>query len=481
MFTTSAPSVRFPGKRRSLVCFVVGVVCVVAVAGRSPCRATPLPTPQAGNKTQEVTSLFRDEIAQSVQKMRWRGERLSDDTLYALATTGISWEIAWNRDHPFSIAWGEYAKAPRLNGQSGKNDVENIAEVRRSYDRRDYRRAVDTAAAHFTLEQIGCEPTLKEAVGRSLMAMGQSEQAFPIFAAPFAPSVDPQETSRANRRFREAALDAARSAGLRREVVAFTLSLLLEPGLDASTVDAERLKALDLMGVDIDRVLLGILQSPNKLRGLPAYSYAAADLLTYRASPRLLPILVRLTESDDLYLHSRAVCGLGVVAYQARPTDPGDWSRRLIDVPLREYSVSSSQRKLIDRAIKDAIGSDHYRLRIAGIVALALIGEDEALPLLQRLAKDRTYILTASNGEHSKNRRLLFPVWAAAAAGLYRFRSSMVVGGGELSGRELDKEKRGGKDATNDRRNLRHDIVSQLALSPFDVPVPLAPDSPPRS
>lgn len=423
------------------------------------------------NKTREITNLFREEIAQALTKMRWRGERVSDDTLYALAVTGISWEIAWNKEHPFSLAWGEYSKAPRLNGQTGKSDQEYISDVSRSYERRDYRRAIDTASAHFTLEQIGSDPGLKEAVGRSLMAMGQSEQAFPVFAAPFTPSLNPAETARTNRHFREAALEAAYKAGLKREVVAFTLSLLLEPGLDAARVDTERMKTLDDMGVDIDRVLLGILQSPTRMRGLPAYMYAAADLLTYRASPRLLPVLTRLAETDDIYLRSRAVTGLGVLAYRARPNDPADWSRRLIDVPLREYSVSASQRKLIDRAIKDALNNDHYRLRIAAIVALALIGEDESLPLLQKAARDRTYILTPPNGDRSKTRRLFFPVWTAAAAGLYRFGTQLTVGGGELSGKELDKEKRGGKDETNDRRNLRRDIVSQLALSPFDVPV----------
>jgi len=45
----------------------------------------------------------------------------------------------------------------------------------------------------------------------------------------------------------------------------------------------------------------------------------------------------------------------------------------------------------------------------------------------------------------------------------------------------MDREKRGGKDETNDRRNLRRDVVSQLMLSPFDVPVPLAEETLPRA
>lgn len=481
MLTTSAPSARFRSSGRYLLRLLLCLTSVCGCMGLLKSgSASPLPGQASGSSPGEITSLFRDEIAQAAQKMHWRGERLSDDTVYALAMTGVSWEIAWNREHPFLLAWGEYARAPRLNGQSGRNDPEFIAEVRHAYERRDYRRAVDTAASHFTLEQIGCETTLKEAVGNSLMAMGQPEQAFPVFAAPFDPGLNAMEAARANRRFREEALEAARKAGFKREMVAFTLSLLLEPGPDAPAVDTDRLLALDRLGVDIDRVLLGILQSPVKLRGLPAYTYAAADLLTYRASPRLLPFLMRLAQNDDVYLRSRAVTGLGILAYHPRPNDPGDWSRRLLSVPLQESSVSASERKLIDRAVKDALSSDRYRVRIAGIVALTLLGDDESKPLLQRFTKDRTYILTAPNGERNRTRRLLFPVWAAAAAGLQRFGTTVEVGGGELSGKELDREKRGGKDETNDHRNLRRDIVSQLSLFPFDIPVPLAEEPTPR-
>ncbi len=483
MSTTSAPSVRFLPTRRSLLTLLICLAGMGGIEAWTPYGgASPLPGQEPDTKAREVTTLFRDEIALAEQKMHWRGERLSDDTLYALAVTGVSWEIAWNREHPFSLAWGDYSRMPRLNGQSaGKNDSQFIEEVRRDYERHDYRRAVDTASSHFTLEQIGCETTLKEAVGHSLMAMGQSEQAFPVFAAPFTPSLKGVETARANRRFREAALEAAQHAGLKREVVAFSLSLLLEPGMDAPGVDAERMKALARLGIDIDRILLGILQSPAKLRGLPAYTYAAADLLTYRASPRLLPFLTRLAGNDDVYLRSRAVTGLGILAYHIRPSDSGDWPRRLIDVPLRETSVSASERKLIDRAVKDALNSDRYRLRIAGIVALTLLGEEDSPLLLQRLTKDHTYILAAPNGERDKTRHLFFPVWAAAAAGLSRYGAKLEVGGGELSGKEMDREKRGGKDETNDRRNLRRDVVSQLMLSPFDVPVPLAEETLPRA
>ncbi len=437
---------------------------------------------EKGMKPAEITSLFRDEISQAGQKMHWRGERLSDDTAYALAMTGISWEIAWGKEHPFSLAWGDFSKAPRLNGQSGKNDIESIADVRRAYERRDYRRVVDTAASHFTLEQIGCETTLKESVGRSLMALGQPEQAFPVFAAPFDAGPDLGSSAALNRRFREAALEAAGRAGLKREMVAFSISLLLEPGEEMAEVDAARMHTLEKMGVDVDRLTLGILQSPERLRGLPAYAYAASDLLAWRASPRLVPFLLRLAQSDDSYLRSRAILGLGIAAYQPRPSDPANWSQRLLAVPLQEMSVSSSQRKMLDKEIHEALASDHIRIRVAGIIALALSGDAQSVPVLERLSRDRTYLLSAPRGEHDRTRRIFFPVRAAAAGGLARFGAeAAAAGGGEFSGRDLDREKRGGKDVTNDKRNLRKEVVSQLKLSPLDTPVPLAPEVSPSS
>jgi hypothetical protein len=39
--------------------------------------------------SRDVANLFSDEIQQVTVKMKWRGERLTDDTLYAAALTGV--------------------------------------------------------------------------------------------------------------------------------------------------------------------------------------------------------------------------------------------------------------------------------------------------------------------------------------------------------------------------------------------------------
>src|SRR6185295_3684971 len=115
-----------------------------------------------------------------------------------------------------------------------------------------------------------------------------------------------------------------------RTAIAYALSLLLEPGTDPPTLHQEALRFLVQQGVEIERVMLGILQAPDRLRGLPRYVYAAADILAVRAVPRLLPFLMHLAQSDDVYLRSRAVMGLGVLAYRARAADPPDWARDLL-------------------------------------------------------------------------------------------------------------------------------------------------------
>ena len=49
--------------------------------------------------------------------LKWRGERLSDDTLYAIALTGASWETAWGKDPMFSLAWGKRRTGHALNNR----------------------------------------------------------------------------------------------------------------------------------------------------------------------------------------------------------------------------------------------------------------------------------------------------------------------------------------------------------------------------
>jgi hypothetical protein len=444
-------------------------------------RAAASPLPRETKTAMSV--LFREEIAKAPTRLKWRGERLSDDTLYAVALTGASWELAWGKDPMFSLAWGSFPKAPATGSQNNQDYVGVVHEVQKLYEQKQYREAVQTAIKNFTLDQIGCDVFLKEPVGLSFMALGQPEQAFPIFAAPFEPPHSQGNVAQLDRRFRELALDSAQHAGLTRETVAFALSLLLDPGADAPRLHAGAIEVLDAQGVDIDRVLLGILAAPERLRGLPAYSYAAADLLSYRVSPRLIPALLHLANSDDAYLRSRALLSLGIVAYQSRPDDPADWAAKVAIPPVREYGLSAVQRRMIEKELREGANCDRYRVRAAAALAIALAAPDDAEAMLHKLAKDRDYVLSTppSAPADSRVRRIEYPVRFAAAAALARFGEKIDVPGGDLEGRALDAARRGGQDATNDRRGLRKDVASQVAVSPLDpyLAAPLG-DSPHR-
>lgn len=422
-----------------------------------------------------MEALFSEEIQQATTKLKWRGETLSPDTIYALALTGASWQPAWGKEHLFSLAWGDSRKIPGYKQHSAEY-AKVLRDVQASYERRDYSRVVGIASNTFSPDEISCDANLKELVGQSCLELRQPERAFPIFASPFEPSRIRQDSAEANRHFREGAFEAAKRAGLQKEAVAFGLSLLLEPGTQEGGVNTSALQYLESAGVDIDRILLGILLAPERLRGLPAYSYAAADLLVPRATPRLLPFLMHLAGTDDVYLKGRALLGMGIVAYRARRNDTPGWLGRVIAssaLPnLREYGVSSGQRKMIADEIGKAVRSDNYRLRASGALALALLGEDADVPLLQKLALDRAYLLSPQSAERSSldhSRRIMFPVRMAAAAALSRFGITTDMGSSELAGKDLDKARRGGQDVSSDRRNLRREIASQIVVSPIDV------------
>ena len=111
---------------------------------------------------------------------------------------------------------------------------------------------------------------------------------------------------------------------------------------------------------------------------------------------------------------------------------------------------------------------------LVSALALGLMGSNDALPLLQKLAKDRAYLLSPwSGGRTDGPRHIRFPVREAAAAALTRYGVDVDTGGGELSSRELFTARRGGQDVSNDRNHLRRDVVSALLIFPTDVLPPL--------
>ena len=80
----------------------LSVVLLSALTAPRPVFSLPAVEPYAAAR--ETTRLFREELQQCDAKLNWRGERLADDTIYAAALTGLSWQAAWSKDHVFSLA-----------------------------------------------------------------------------------------------------------------------------------------------------------------------------------------------------------------------------------------------------------------------------------------------------------------------------------------------------------------------------------------
>jgi hypothetical protein len=328
-----------------------------------------------------ITRLFADEMRQVTTNLKWRGERLTDDTVYAAAVTGLSWQPAWGKQHLFSLAWGDLKKTARSEKRPPLKESQ-VQQLVNLYQARDYPGVTAMASTHFSSTEISGEIRLKEAVGGSYLALMQPHRAFPVFASPFDPERR-KDVSTENGAFRMAAFTAAQRAGLTKEAIAFGLSLLLEPAdRENPLIQDSIFRYLTGAGVEIERVALGILQAPSGLHGLPFYTYAAADLLALRALPRHLPYLTHLSDTDDTYLRARALIGLGIVAYQTHPLGPVGWEGKLLYTsylarPFRQYGLSSGERGLIMKELKEAASSDRYRLRAAAAVAAGLMGSDD--------------------------------------------------------------------------------------------------------
>ena len=126
---------------------------------------------------------------------------------------------------------------------------------------------------------------------------------------------------------------------------------------------------------------------------------------------------------------------------------------------------------MIEKELREGINSDKYRVRASAALAIALAAPDDAEATLQKLAKDRNYVLSTppESPANSRVRRIEFPVRVAARAALARYGVTLDVLGGDLDGKALDRARRGGQDCTNDRRCLRKDAASQIAVSPLDA------------
>jgi hypothetical protein len=313
-------------------------------------------------------------VVSAERKLKWRGPDLSDETRFAVAFCGLSWEPA--------------------------------------------------------------------SVGTPLYARGKT-------GAAFANSVD-----------RLKGFQEAQAAGRHKIAAPFALSLVLDPGTLDRAAWKRAFDYLDQFGEDFDAALVGVMQAPAKMEPLPEYLYAATDALVLRASPRLIPLFLTLADSDDAYLHSRAVAGIGIAAYRAREgaesTYPG------IQIALKEASISAAQRRIIAETLQRASEDPSYRVRAAAAMAIGLIGEDSDLPLLEKLAKDRAYLSIAAPPKGS--REIIFPVRMQAAASLARFGKKIDSGGGILSGQQLRKATRGARDVTRDHSGLHRELLGRVSF-----------------
>lgn len=277
---------------------------------------------------------------------------------------------------------------------------------------------------------------------------------------------------------RNRAFSLARQSGAHKEAFSFALSLVLDPR-DLRT--DHWLSAYDYLSEyeeGFDRAVIGVLQAPEKVPLLPRLQYAAADVLVYRASPRLLLLFMALAESSDRYLRSRAIMAQGVICYRPREGErhapawvpaerPG--FRLLLEGgrrgrPLRANSISAVQLDMVSRRVRRAAEDKNYRVRAAAALALGLIGDETDLPLLEKLAKDRAYY-SFREGTKKEPQRIVFPVREQAVAALARFGQQVEAGSGVFGGKELRQATRGGKNVTNDYHDVRRERSGLIALS----------------
>ncbi len=251
----------------------------------------------------------------------------------------------------------------------------------------------------------------------------------------------------------------AKSQDEEREKFAFAISLVLTATDSGDTVTKEALSYLKRHGEAYDRVLLGIIQSPDRLPLLSEYLYSAADLLVHRTSMRLFPIYLTLADSKDSYLKSRGIVALGILGYRTSAGRPDDY---VVNVELRENGISAVQRRLISQLLERASDDRSFHVRAAAAFAYGLIGESDSLTGLEQLAKDRAYVVTSAPDKQTKT--ILFPVRHEAVIALRRLGRSVAEGSGTFHGKELNNVLRGTQDITVDNSEIRRGL-------PFGLPI----------
>ncbi len=259
---------------------------------------------------------------------------------------------------------------------------------------------------------------------------------------------------------RARAFEGARSAGQEKIAFSFAFSLALDPERqDTAWRDARQF--LGRYGRDYEQALAGILQSPDKLPLLPSYTYAAADLLAMRGNPKLRALFFTLAESSDRYLRSRGIAGLGASAFRGEPA-----SRHVAEAAdrPREFSVSAVERRMIDEALRRAAEDKNWHTRAAAAYALGLCGDESELPLLEKLATDRAYIIERTGDKRTS--QVAYPVRSAASRALEALgKTTSGVTEGVFSGKELQRALRGGQNVTNDHSDVDRKLLKNVTFA----------------
>ncbi len=417
-----------------------------------------------------VNSLFAADFAQAPKLLHY-GRPLSDDSLYALTVTGASWEQCWGPQTLFYMGW--------LNGGqnrlTGKDVNQRLKAVERALTDRDYQ-SIPSLSSGFTTLQISANPTLKLADGLALLRTGDPSGAFNILATPYH-TIGRQDPA-LDYRFRSLAYQAAVKSGHIRSAISFGLSLVLQP--KPVTLPAVPRLPQDVVsflrdqGIDLERVALGILETPTGLRHMDYYTYAAADLICLKPTPDLLPVLFSMLHTGDTYLRARGIVALGSVDYH--PTTRGDnWTRNILPDRQVNYGLSADQQNAIESTARQFLRDSNWRLRAAGCLALAFIGGDENHRLLDTMVNDKAYVLGPP--DRSGMRWLTFPVRVAADTALTRWQEQVTPGGGMVDRNSLARETRGCTNVTGDTSGLRGTFASVIAVSPADTVLP-RPQSP---
>src|SRR3984957_11998750 len=116
---------------------IVSLALCVLYLSLTPLVASAQPNNQGAANSRgashDIDRLFSEEMKTAVAKLKWHGERLTEDTVYAVALTGASWEPAWGKETMFSLAWGDSHKIPTLVKRSQRSRETLVDEIKSLY------------------------------------------------------------------------------------------------------------------------------------------------------------------------------------------------------------------------------------------------------------------------------------------------------------------------------------------------------------